>query len=139
MSDRPNPCIPKDGPIAATTACGLSEFTTGAGTQSMDLIRIFGGIALVIFVLYHWTNWRERCREYPNYLAHPAPPNGPPAADRRHFTRLWRRYHGGYLDYSLPHPGKKGDVLSLGAYIRSRELGEAATMPAPQSSDRRSP
>ena len=139
MSDRPSPCIPQGGPIAATTACSLSEFTTGAGTQNMDLIRIFGGIAVAIFVLYHWTNWRERCREYPNYLAHPAPPNASPAADRRHFTRLWRGYHGGYLDYSLPHPGRKGDVLSLGAYIRSRELREAATMPVGQPSDRHSP
>jgi len=71
LSDRPSPCIPQGGPIAATTACSLIEFTTGAGTQSMDLIRIFGGIAVAIFVLYHWTNWRERCREYPTYLAHP--------------------------------------------------------------------
>jgi hypothetical protein len=104
----------------------------------MELLKIFGGIAVMLFCIYHWVNWRERCREYPHYLAHPTPPSTPPAADRRHFTGLWRRYHGGYMVYALPHPGRKGDVLSLGAYIRSRELGEAASAPTPQSSDHRS-
>jgi len=58
----------------------------------MDLIRIFGGIAVAIFVLYHWTNWRERCREYPNYLAHPAPPN----AALRQTAGISRVFGAGY-------------------------------------------
>jgi len=102
----------------------------------MDLFYIFGGIGVFIFALYHWVNWRERCQEFPNYVSHPAPPTAPAAADRRGFTRLWRRFHGSYAAYSLPNPGRKGEVLSLGAYIRARELGQVGEPSAFAGRDR---
>jgi hypothetical protein len=97
----------------------------------MDLFIILGAIVVVGVGVYQWTNWGERRREYPLYQAHPAPAEARPAGDRRHFARLWRRYRRDYQTYCLPQTPKKGKMLSLGEYLRVRELEETAQADSP--------
>lgn len=97
----------------------------------MDIFIILGGVGILGFVLYTWTNWSERRREYRSYLDYPTPPQARPAGDYRHFARVWRKHHRSYLTHCEKTMASLGSRLSLGAYLRHCELMEAAAAESP--------